>query len=406
MTEKSEEENYGSPDEDRGFYSSYEVKEILGTGISSVVRRCVEKGTSTSFAVKIVDIASDDKEGERLAKETLSEVRILRELAGHPSISFCDPRLLRDPSFLFTVFEMAPRGELFDYLNQCVTVTEKKARRLMKQLLDGVKYMHDHQIVHRDLKLENILCIDDERVVISDFGFAVHLPPGKLLKDLYGTPGYLAPETLRCQMYEGTEGYGFAVDMWALGVTMYTLLAGYAPFYHRRQLMMIRMIQEGKYEFRPEQWSSITKECIDLVSGLLTVDVSKRLDANAALAHPWMVGVGEAAVEAQRETRKNDPKRVFRHAIIWVRFFIRLKNYQRFGQEIDREAIKTRPFRDREIRHEAESAVFGIYGHWVNRGFHYSRDLLFANAPRPKRARQEPEPNAEVEPRRLPLPAH
>ena len=102
-----------------------------------------------------------------------------------------------------------------------------QARRLMRQLFDGVSFMHSRNIVHRDLKLENVLCVDDERIVISDFGFATVLEKGSKLKgitfetrvrsrtvfvsDLCGTPGYLAPETLRCQMFEDAEGYSHPV---------------------------------------------------------------------------------------------------------------------------------------------------------------------------------------------------
>jgi phosphorylase kinase gamma subunit len=91
-------------------------------------------------------------------------------------------------------------------------------------------------------------------------------PPTNFFTDLFGTPGYLAPETLRCQWYEDAEGYGLEADDWALGVILYTLLAGYAPFFHRQQLRMMRMIQEGKYEFNREQWENITEEAKDLVN--------------------------------------------------------------------------------------------------------------------------------------------
>ncbi|TKR77376.1 hypothetical protein L596_018363 [Steinernema carpocapsae] len=263
----AEEKSFES-DHDSGFYSAYELKEVLGRGLASTVRRCVEKGSGKTFAAKIVDVSTErqsEKEAERLLQETLSEVKLLKLLSAHPSIITLHD-FHQTPTFLFAVFEMAPKGELFEVLNKSVTVGEKKCRRYMKQLFDAVDFMHDRNIVHRDLKLENILCIDDERIVISDFGFATELFPGQRLRELFGTPGYLAPETLRCQMFEGSEGYGLEVDDWALGVIMYTLLAGYAPFYHRRQLMMMRYIQEGKYEFRRGEWDQISEDAMDLVS--------------------------------------------------------------------------------------------------------------------------------------------
>lgn len=367
-----------------GFYGAYEVKEVLGRGLASTVRKCVEKGTGQVFAVKIVDVSTErqsENEAERLRNETISEVNLLRQLANHPSIINIHD-FYQAPTFLFAVFEMAPKGELFELLNKSVTVSEKKARRLMRQLFDGVAFMHDRMIVHRDLKLENILCIDDERIVISDFGFATQLQPDQKLTELLGTPGYLAPETLRCQMYEDCEGYGLEVDDWALGVIFYTLLAGYAPFYHRRQLVMLRMIQEAKYEFRNEQWIHITDEAKDLIKRILVVDINKRYTAAQCLKHPWMVGMSkEVAAEA---VKKRDFRRIWRRVIILVRFFVRLTNIKNLKIVVDRTLLRQRPFRDREIRHESEAAVFAVYGHWVNRGYYYSRDLLFANRPRPR----------------------
>ncbi|ETN76334.1 kinase domain protein, partial [Necator americanus] len=318
----------------------------------------------------------------RLRDETISEVEILRQLSHHPSIITIHD-FYSTPSFLFAVFEMAPKGELFDQLNSTVTVSEKKARRLMRQLFDGVAYMHSRDIVHRDLKLENILCIDDERIVISDFGFATRLRKNETLRELCGTPGYLSPEILRCQMYEDAPGYSHPVDEWALGVIMYTLLAGYAPFYHRRQLIMMRMIQEGRYEFRAEQWSTITQEAKDVISGLLTVPVKQRLTSQQCLAMPWMNPAAEVY-------NKQDMRKLFKQAIVLVRFFCRLQKYKYLKTVVDRESLRKRPFRDRDIRHEAESAMFSVYGHWVNRGFYYSRDMLFANRPRPKYKKVEP----------------
>ncbi|MFH4980756.1 hypothetical protein AB6A40_007465 [Gnathostoma spinigerum] len=363
------------------FYKAYEAKEVLGRGLASTVRKCVEKTTNVEFAVKIVDVSTErqsEHEAKRLLNETISEINILRMLSGHPSIiSIHD--FYQTPTFLFAVFEMAPRGELFELLNKSVTFSEKKTRRIMRQLFDGVAFMHSKNIVHRDLKLENILCIDDERIVISDFGFAICLKEGQKLKELFGTPGYLAPETLHCQMYEDAEGYGVEVDEWALGVIMYTLLAGYAPFYHRRQLIMLRMIQEARYEFRAEQWATITSDAKDLIRKLLVVDVSKRLTAAQCLQHEWM-----GAAPKITPLPKRDYRRSWQHAIVLVRFFIRLTNIKYLKKIIDRSELTKRPYRDREIRHESEAAVFYVYGHWVNRGFYYSRDMLFANKPRPK----------------------
>jgi phosphorylase kinase gamma subunit len=373
-----------------GFYNAYELREILGRGLASTVRKCIEKSTNQVFAVKIVDVSTERQsiqDAERLKEETLSEVRLLRLLSGHPSIIAVHD-FFATPTYHFAVFEMAPRGELFDLLNRSVTLSEKKTRSYMRQLFDGVSYMHEKQIIHRDLKLENILCIDEQRIVISDFGFAKQLEPGQLLKDLFGTPGYLAPETLKCQMYEDARGYSFEADNWALGVIMYTLLAGYAPFYHRQQLRMMRLIQEGRYEFPRQQWDSVSEDAKDLIKALLTVDVTKRITAVHCLEHRWFT-VGTATKEQLQEalTAKKNYRILWRNAINAARFLFRIRRVKVIKKNIDRHDIRKRPFRFSQIRHEAEAAAFAVYGHWVNRGFYYSRDMLFANKPRPKYSR-------------------
>jgi phosphorylase kinase gamma subunit len=370
-----------------GFYNAYEPREILGRGLASTVRKCIEKSTNQVFAVKIVDVSTERQsvqDAERLKEETLSEVSLLKLLSGHPSIIAIHD-FFATPTYHFAVFEMAPRGELFDLLNRSVTLSEKKTRSYMRQLFDGVSYMHEKRIVHRDLKLENILCIDEQRIVISDFGFAKQLELGQYLRDLFGTPGYLAPETLKCQMYEDAKGYSFEVDNWALGVIMYTLLAGYAPFYHRQQLRMMRLIQEGRYEFPRQQWDSISEDAKDLIKALLTVDVSKRITAAQGLEHKWFT-YGTATKEQFKEAlaAKKNYRVLYRNVINAARFLYRLRHAKDFKKVVDRHDVRKRPFRFPEIRHEAEAAAFAVYGHWVNRGFYYSRDMLFANKPRPK----------------------
>uniref|UniRef100_A0A183CKT5 Protein kinase domain-containing protein n=1 Tax=Globodera pallida TaxID=36090 RepID=A0A183CKT5_GLOPA len=332
-----------------GFYTVYEPKEVIGRGLASVVRRCVEKESKKQYAVKIVDLSTErqsEREAKRLGEETLSEVRLLKLLSGHPSI-ICLHEFFTTPTFLFAIFELA-RCELFEALNKSVTFSEKRTRLVMRQLFDGVRYLHSKKIIHRDLKLENILCIDDKRVVVSDFGFAKQLEPDQKLRDLFGTPGYLAPETLRCQMYEDAEGYGLEVDEWALGVIMYTLLAGYAPFYHRQQLRMMRLVQEGRYQFDKEQWESVSEEAKDLIRRLLMVNPAVRIPSRECLSHPWMTaGMGVPTSPARMvETpslRRSLPqlRRLFRVVQHSICFMVRLRNFKQLKLKFDRGRDRT-----------------------------------------------------------------
>ena len=127
----------GLPGQDIGsiFYQKYEPKEILGTGVSSTVRRCVSKESGESFAVKIVDISQDlvDSDGLTLRQQILREVSILRLVAGHDNIiQLID--VFESATYIFLVFELCHNGELFDHLTSVVTLSEKRARRIMKQV--------------------------------------------------------------------------------------------------------------------------------------------------------------------------------------------------------------------------------------------------------------------------------
>lgn len=108
------------------------------------------------------------------------------------------------------------------------------------------------------MKPENILLDENHNVKITDFGFARQLAEDEKLSDLCGTPGYLAPETLKCNMFEGSPGYSKEVDIWACGVIMFTLLVGCPPFWHRKQMVMLRNIMEGKYSFTSPEWIDIS----------------------------------------------------------------------------------------------------------------------------------------------------
>ncbi|XP_054416515.1 phosphorylase b kinase gamma catalytic chain, skeletal muscle/heart isoform isoform X3 [Pongo abelii] len=179
------------------------------------------------------------------------------------------------------------RGELFDYLTEKVTLSEKETRKIMRALLEVICTLHKLNIVHRDLKPENILLDDNMNIKLTDFGFSCQLEPGERLREVCGTPSYLAPEIIECSMNEDHPGYGKEVDMWSTGVIMYTLLAGSPPFWHRKQMLMLRMIMSGNYQFGSPEWDDYSDTVKDLVSRFLVVQPQNRYTAEEALAHPF-----------------------------------------------------------------------------------------------------------------------
>lgn len=180
------------------FYEKYEPKEILGKGVSSTVRRAVLKETGEDFAVKIIDVSQSlvDSDGLNLRQQTFREIDILRLVAGHENIiQLLD--VFESATYIFLVFELCTNGELFDHLNSVVTISEKRARKIMKQVMEALVHCHSLGVVHRDIKPENILLDKDFNVKVTDFGFAKELQTGERLYEVCGTPGYLAPELLK-----------------------------------------------------------------------------------------------------------------------------------------------------------------------------------------------------------------
>ncbi|CDW56874.1 DUF3543 and Mod r and Pkinase and DUF1712 and DCX domain containing protein [Trichuris trichiura] len=258
----------------------FEWGPLLGDGNFAVVHECVHKSTGKTYAVKVIDKRKCRNKEQIIENEVrlLSRVRHEYVVQLHDSISLKDLHLL--------VLEFVPGGDLFDALVAARTFPEATAAHMMQNLMSALAHLHSMDIVHRDVKPENLLIYETgdgwKYIKLADFGLATEL--NDPLFDICGTPTYVAPEMLA----EG--GYGLKVDVWAAGVILYIMLCGYPPFVSETgaQEDLFEAILSGKYAFVEQHWRGISNAAKMLVNGMLQLNADDRYSSTEVLSHPWI----------------------------------------------------------------------------------------------------------------------
>ncbi|XP_076361585.1 calcium/calmodulin-dependent protein kinase type II alpha chain isoform X4 [Tachypleus tridentatus] len=263
------------------FSDNYEVKEELGKGAFSIVRRCVQKSTGLEFAAKIINTK---KLSARDFQKLEREARICRKL-NHPNIVRLHDSI-QEEAFHYLIFDLVTGGELFEDIVAREYYSEADASHCIQQILESVHHCHQNSVVHRDLKPENLLLASKAKgaaVKLADFGLAIEVQGDQQAwYGFAGTPGYLSPEVLK------KDPYGKPVDIWACGVILYILLVGYPPFWDEDQHRLYAQIKAGAYDYPSPEWDTVTPEAKNLINSMLTVNPAKRITASEALKHPWI----------------------------------------------------------------------------------------------------------------------
>jgi len=266
----------------------YVIMNKLGRGNFAVVRKVQRKSDGKFFAAKIITKKAMKPKDLKLLGD---EVNILKQLS-HPNIN----RLIETfdtKNHLYIVLELLSGENLFENIVKQKNYTEYDAAHVVKQVARACEYMHPRGVIHRDLKPENLVYLDQkkEHICVTDFGLSKSVEnEGDLMKTACGTPAFVAPEILRQERYDSQ------VDMWSLGVILYTMLCGYPPFIERNLPTLYKTIKSGKVKFDRRYWRKISPEAKECVCGLLTVDATKRLTPVELLKHKWLNLKAKSAV--------------------------------------------------------------------------------------------------------------
>ncbi|XP_062873175.1 serine/threonine-protein kinase SIK2 isoform X2 [Trichomycterus rosablanca] len=253
----------------------YDIERTLGKGNFAVVKLAKHRITKTEVAIKIIDKTQLDSVN---LEKIYREVKIMK-LLDHPHIIKLY-QVMETKNMLYLVTEYAINGEIFDYLAKHGRLSEPEARRKFWQILSAVEYCHNRNVVHRDLKAENLLLDGHMNIKIADFGFANFFQPGEPLATWCGSPPYAAPEVFEGQEYEGP-----LLDIWSLGVVLYVLVCGALPFDGPSLPVLRQRVLEGRFRIP----YFMTEDCEHLIRRMLVLDPSKRLSVAQIKEHKWMV---------------------------------------------------------------------------------------------------------------------
>ncbi|XP_042201194.1 serine/threonine-protein kinase MARK2 isoform X4 [Callorhinchus milii] len=260
--------------EDTPHIGNYRLLKTIGKGNFAKVKLARHVLTGKEVAVKIIDKAQLNSSS---LQKLFREVRIMKNL-NHPNIVKLF-EVIETEKTLYLVMEYASGGEVFDYLVAHGRMKEKEARAKFRQIVSAVQYCHQKCIVHRDLKAENLLVDVDMNIKIADFGFSNEFTLGNKLDTFCGSPPYAAPELFQGKKYDGPE-----VDVWSLGVILYTLVSGSLPFDGQNLKELRERVLRGKYRI-PFYMST---DCENLLKKFLVLNPAKRGSLEQIMRDRWM----------------------------------------------------------------------------------------------------------------------
>ncbi|CAN2389898.1 Myosin light chain kinase 2 [Pristimantis euphronides] len=290
------------------------MDEILGGGRFGEVHVCTEKSSGLQLVSKVLKVQS-----ERDREMALNEVNVMNQL-DHPNlIQMFDA--VETPSEIFLFLEYVGGGELFErIIDDSYQLMEVDAMVFVRQICEGIFYMHQMFVLHLDLKPENIVCVSpiSHMVKIIDFGLARRYKPENKLKVSFGTPEFLSPEVINF------DHVCFSTDMWSVGVITYMMVSGLSPYLGANDTETMNNVLMEDAHFDEEPFELVSEEAKDFISNLLVRDKSGRMSAGQCLKHPWLNDLARKAklcnrlLKSQMELRKYMMRRRWKKNIFAV----------------------------------------------------------------------------------------
>ncbi|KAJ7335018.1 hypothetical protein JRQ81_012959 [Phrynocephalus forsythii] len=255
----------------------YRIRGEIGSGNFSKVKLGIHSLTKEKVAIKILDKTKLDQKTQRLLSREISNMEKLH----HPNVIRLY-EVMETLSKLHLVMEYAGGGELFAKISIEGKLPEAESKHIFSQIVSAVKHMHEKNIIHRDLKAENVFYTSNTCVKVGDFGFSTISRKEEALNTFCGSPPYAAPELFRDESYIGVY-----VDIWALGILLYFMTTGFMPFRADTVAKLKKCILEGMYVFPP----FLSEPCQKLIRGVLQPVPSERYSIEHIMSSEWMEGV-------------------------------------------------------------------------------------------------------------------
>ena len=253
----------------------YKFVRLIGKGAFGKVTLGIHKLTGKYVAIKTID--KEHLKDEFSKRKVLREIYILKKIRHVNVIRLLE--VFESPKEVLMVMEYAGGGDLLHYVKQKKHLPEAEAKSIFRQVVYGLAHIHSRNVLHRDIKLDNILLDSEGGVKICDFGVSKIVDKHKVINDQCGTPAYIAPEIITNIGYKG-----FYVDHWSLGILLYAMLCGTVPFKASNMTELHELIKEGTFTYPIE----LSEDAKSLINGLLKLAPKERLSIPEILAHPWL----------------------------------------------------------------------------------------------------------------------